>query len=150
MLLQVELAQHRATFGVVPGQIDLHRDHGRLRQQLDDAILIQDAGLERLVKNRDLIVKVTTTRTPEGYTISMQVAPEHIPLNDDAVRISIFAAEYSLVQQAGTDSTEIMLYNKVDPGGFIPTFALNWASRSQPFETFSNLKAHITGHQNRN
>ena len=103
-----------------------------------------------LVKNRDLIVKVTTTRTPAGYSINMQVAPEHIPLNDDAVRISIFAAEYSLVQQAGTDSTEIMLYNKVDPGGFIPTFALNWASRSQPFETFSNLKAHITSHQNRN
>ena len=33
--------------------------------------------------------------------------------------------------------------NEVDPGGYIPTFALNWASRSQPHETFSNLKKHI-------
>lgn len=45
-----------------------------------------------LVKNRDLILKVTTSGTATGYKISIQVAPEHIPVNDDAVRINIFSA----------------------------------------------------------
>lgn len=99
-----------------------------------------------LVKNRDLILKVTTSKITNGYNISMQVAADHIPEIEDAVRIGIFTGDYSITQLSETDSTQIMLYNKVDPGGFIPTFALNWASRSQPFETFSNLKAHMANY----
>lgn len=96
-----------------------------------------------LVKNRDLILKVTTSHTPTGYSISMQVAPDHIPVDEDAVRIAIFTGDYTIEQQPGADSTLITFENKVDPGGLIPAFALNWASRSQPHETFSNLKEHM-------
>ena len=95
-----------------------------------------------LVKNRDLIVKVRTSSTTDGYRINMTVEPEHIPLDEDAVRIEIFSAQYEITQMEG-GKTKISMENKVDPGGFIPTFALNWASRSQPFETFSNLKEQI-------
>lgn len=95
-----------------------------------------------LVKNRDLIVKVRTSSITDGYRINMTVAPEHIPLDEDAVRIAVFSAQYEITQMEG-GKTKISMENKVDPGGFIPTFALNWASRSQPFETFSNLKEQI-------
>ena len=95
-----------------------------------------------LVKNRDLIVKVSTSIIMDGYRINMTVAPEHIPVDEDAVRIEVFSAQYEITPMEG-GKTIISMENKVDPGGFIPTFALNWASRSQPFETFSNLKEQI-------
>ncbi|MBI1286888.1 MAG: hypothetical protein GC178_04850 [Flavobacteriales bacterium] len=98
-----------------------------------------------LVKNRDLIVKVISSKIASGYSITMRVAPDHIPVDEDAVRIAIFTGDYTIEQQ-GTDSTLITFDNMVDPDGLIPDFVLNWASRSQPFKTFSNLKEHMANY----
>lgn len=97
-----------------------------------------------VIKNRDIIVKVEISKiNSEGYHIKMTSSPDYIELDPDAIRIGLFRAEYAIRKDDATGKTTVSMENEVDPGGYIPTFALNWASRTQPHETFSNLKAHI-------
>jgi len=101
-----------------------------------------------LIKNRDIVIKVAVHENEEGTIgIRMDSAPTHIESKPSALRISRFWGEYTIKNDKTLGVTEIELVNQVDPGGFIPTFAINWASRLQPHETFSNLREHILEHQ---
>ncbi len=98
-----------------------------------------------IIKNRDIIVKVEISSIHQGgYRLNMTSAPEYIETDPDAVRIGLFRADYTIEKDSTSTQTIVKMENEVDPGGYIPTFALNWASRSQPHETFSNLKEHIS------
>lgn len=100
-----------------------------------------------IIKNRDIIVRVEIiTKGHEEYQIRMTSSPDYIERDPDAIRIGLFKADYSILKNEGTGKTVVQMENEVDPGGYIPTFALNWASRSQPHETFSNLKEHIANY----
>ncbi len=97
-----------------------------------------------LVKNRDIIIKAEIMELDNGLQVTMVAAPDKIKKDPDAIRITDFSAVYSITSK-DSHSTLVELTNRVDPGGYIPNFAINWASRSQPYETFSNLKREITG-----
>lgn len=100
-----------------------------------------------VIKNRDIIVKVEISELEsKGYNIKMTSVPDYIERDPDAIRIGLFKASYSITQNTGSGKTMVSMENEVDPGGYIPTFALNWASRSQPHQTFSNLKEHIANY----
>lgn len=100
-----------------------------------------------VIKNRDIIIKVEISKKDiEGYLIKMTSVPDYIELDPDAIRIGLFKASYSIAVNKGSGKTVVSMENEVDPGGYIPTFALNWASRTQPHQTFSNLKEHIANY----
>ena len=97
-----------------------------------------------LIKKRDIIIKVLTrSRIAGGYELEMSISPDYIPVDPDAIRIESFSAFYSIYRDEASGKTTVALDNEVDPGGYVPTFALNWANRSAPHEVFTNLKDYI-------
>lgn len=97
-----------------------------------------------LIKNRDMYIKVRVEQVSKAeFLVNMRADPSFRDVDEDAVRIELLNADYHIHMDPSTGKTLVEMKNEVDPGGFIPTFALNWASRSQPFETFTALKAHM-------
>jgi hypothetical protein len=96
------------------------------------------------IKNRDLIIKSIVHSGENGnFQIEMVITPTFIPVDPNAIRIDSFRALYSITKDESSGKTVVALDNEVDPRGYVPTFALNWANRSAPHEVFTNLKAHI-------
>ena len=119
---------------------------GKLLEKQNDSTYYFTQLLDMpLIKNRDIVIKsIIHHRISGGYEIEMIIAPTYIPVDPDAIRIEHFTAFYSIYKDEITGKTIVALDNEVDPGGYVPTFAVNWANRSAPHEVFTNLKAHIS------
>lgn len=116
----------------------------RILEQSDSTMLFYQVLDMPMVKNRDIVIKAVIKEIDNGLQISMTSAPEMAKEDPDAIRITDFSAVYTLTNQESDTSTRIELTNRVNPGGYIPTFATNWASRTQPYQTFNNLKRELT------
>lgn len=104
-----------------------------------------------LIKNRDMYVKAEVRwNGDDDILVKMRAVPQFREVDEDAVRIELLNADYHIHADPSTGKTIVEMKNEVDPGGYIPTFALNWASRSQPFETFTSLRAHMSNYGGEN
>ncbi len=115
----------------------------RVLERSDSTIHFYQVLEMPMVKNRDIVIRAEVEQIANGIRISMTAAPDKAKKNADMIRITDFTAVYTITKRQHDNRTLIELTNRVDPGGYIPTFAINWASKSQPYETFSNLKREI-------
>ena len=102
------------------------------------------------VSDRDLVLKVTVKHLPmlEQMEVIMQNQSDVVQVNKDLVRIPYSYSRMTLSQSSPNELT--VDYNiKLDPGGSLPSWAINLFCTQGPFETFSNLKK-ILGQKDHN
>jgi len=145
-----EVVKSILDFGSYPNWVPYCSNSSTIDHFADTLIYFYQVLDMPLIKNRDIVIKVAVHENEEGTIgIRMDSAPTHIESKPSALRISKFWGEYSIQTDKVSGLTVVELVNQVDPGGFIPTFAINWASRSQPHETFSNLREQILAYEER-
>ena len=96
-----------------------------------------------IVSNRDAYVRSTTIETGENsYKITIEGIADYKSETKGVVRIPhTYSHYYISVDRNG--STQITHINETLFGGKIPTFLMDWANYSQPFQTMKTLRDHI-------
>lgn len=96
-----------------------------------------------MVKDRDVVSRMTVQKINENcYQIIITSFPNYIAKKNNTIRIEQLNTVY-LVKAISKTKTFISQENKVSLGGSIPDFMVSWANKSQPFETFKNLRETI-------
>jgi hypothetical protein len=98
-----------------------------------------------LVSDRDVVVESTYVITPAAKKIRMEfrsVAHEKAPALDGVVRMPKLEGYWELVY-GGPKKTEVTYQIQADPGGSLPSWIVNWASKSIPFDTIRNLRSQV-------
>ena len=93
-----------------------------------------------LIKDRDVALRCSVVKTgDERYEVLIEAVPELVKTEEHAVRIKYLITRYKIYRDP-SGATHVDQVNEVDIGGSIPTFLVNWLSRSQPYETCESLR----------
>ena len=92
-----------------------------------------------LVKDRDMVLCCTVSKTGTTYEILIVAAPNFLKPGNGAIRIQHLNTHYQIYPDA-SGTTHIIQVSEVDIGGSIPMFLLNWLSKYQPYETCQKLR----------
>ncbi len=96
------------------------------------------------VSNRDLIVILEFGYDPAEKVLNVSATgmPASLPLVENIIRIPDFKAKWT-VRELANHQLQVEYNLVIDIGGAIPAWLINMAQAEGPFETFSNLKAHL-------
>lgn len=91
------------------------------------------------VSNRDVVIhmKIDRNRTGNLY-ITTRDEPNAVAENKGKVRVSKFTGDWT-VKVAGKNKLDITYLLFVDPGGTLPSWAVNLFISKGPYQTFSKL-----------
>ena len=81
-----------------------------------------------------LFIHVESIKAPESYLI--------VPLNSDRVRMPKVYSRWSFRPDV-KQKTRVTLLVFADPGGWIPKWIVNWASRDVPWELIAGLRKQV-------
>ncbi|MCK6544728.1 START domain-containing protein [Myxococcota bacterium] len=99
-----------------------------------------------LVSDRDVVVESTYEITPAKRTIKMafrSVTHPKAPAIDGVVRMPRLEGYFELTYLTPT-KTDVTYQIQADPGGSLPSWIVNWASKSIPFDTIRNLRKQVS------
>lgn len=113
----------------------------RIESKLDGNIYFYQVYAAPFIKDRDLITRVETRQIAGTTQVILSSEPYIERSFSDKVRIKHFKAIYTITELAN-GHTKVELQSEIDMEG-IPSFLLNWANESQPFETFSRLREQV-------
>jgi hypothetical protein len=93
------------------------------------------------VTNRDLVVEFSYQEVPgtNNLAIRAKSAAGHVPPKKGYVRVPYSLATWEVVPVA-KDKLKIDYVFRVDPGGTIPTWLVNMAATTGPYNTFVKLR----------
>jgi len=91
------------------------------------------------IKDRDLIVELNITTTPEVLNIQAKSLPDYLPLENDFIRVPYSLAQWK-VTQAPDNKLKVDYTFSIDPGGSIPSWIVNATLTIGPFNSFVRLK----------
>jgi hypothetical protein len=91
------------------------------------------------IKDRDLIIELNITPTPDVLNIQAKSLPNYLPKTDDYVRVPYSLAQWR-VTQGPNNKLKVDYTFSVDPGGNIPTWLVNATLTIGPFNSFVKLK----------
>lgn len=99
-----------------------------------------ETGLPWPVNNRDIaiLMKIKKERAKNQLKVTMMGAPSAIPLNKGKERVSYFSGIW-IVKAINKDKISIDYILDVDPGGQMPSWAVNLFIAKGPYQTFSKL-----------
>ena len=91
------------------------------------------------IKDRDLIVELNITPTPEVLNIQAKSLPDYLPKEADYIRVPYSLALWK-VTQAADNKLKVDYTFSIDPGGSIPSWIVNATLTIGPFNSFVKLK----------
>jgi hypothetical protein len=112
-------------------------------QRLDDRIVYNRTEGSWPVKDRDVVVTSHADFDVKGHEVRLTFrATTHpmMPPQDGAVRITFLRGHWTLRPTAGGKHTWIEYQVHADPGGSLPTWIVNMATKTLPYKTLMNLR----------
>ena len=91
------------------------------------------------IKDRDLIVELFITPTPEVLNIEAKGLPDYLPKYDSYIRVPYSLAQWK-VTQAPDNKLKVDYTFSIDPGGNIPVWLVNATLAIGPYNSFMKLK----------
>ena len=91
------------------------------------------------IKDRDLIVELNITSTPDVLNIQAKSLPDYLPRENDYIRVPYSLALWK-VTQAPDNKLKVDYTFSIDPGGSIPSWIVNATLTIGPFNSFVKLK----------
>jgi hypothetical protein len=91
------------------------------------------------IRDRDLIVELNITQTPDVLNVQAKSLPDYLPKDIDYVRVPYSLALWK-VTQAPNNKLKVDYTFSVDPGGNIPSWLVNATLTIGPFNSFAKLR----------
>ncbi len=91
------------------------------------------------IKDRDLVVELNITPTPDVLNVVAKSLPAYLPKNDNYIRVPYSLAQWK-VTQAPDNKLKVDYTFSVDPGGNIPSWIVNATLTIGPYNSFLKLK----------
>jgi hypothetical protein len=91
------------------------------------------------IKDRDLIVELNITPTPDVLNIVAKSLPAYLPQNNNYIRVPYSLAQWK-VTQASDNKLKVDYTFSIDPGGNIPSWLVNATLTIGPYNSFLKLK----------
>jgi hypothetical protein len=91
------------------------------------------------IKDRDLIIELNITPTPDVLNIQAKSLPDYLPKENDYIRVPYSLALWK-VTQAPDNKLKVDYTFSLDPGGSIPSWIVNATLTIGPFNSFVKLK----------
>jgi len=91
------------------------------------------------IKDRDLIIELNITPTPDVLSIVAKSLPAYLPQNNNYIRVPYSLAQWK-VTQAPNNKLKVDYTFSVDPGGNIPSWIVNATLTIGPYNSFLKLK----------
>ena len=119
---------------------------GRLLEKKSDfhKVFYQSFNSPFPVSDRDLVYESKITRNKQTGTVVVEMrsirhsrAPKTV-----GVRVNLIYSTYKIEPRAG-NKMKVTFESLSDPGGAIPGFMVNWATRSYPITLFEGLRKEI-------
>ena len=102
------------------------------------------------VTDRDLVVELTINETPGSGNLAIRAKSisDYLPQNKNYVRVPYSLAIWEVVPLPN-NKMKIDYTFRVNPGGDIPTWMVNAAATTGPYNTFVKLRALLAAKQSR-
>ncbi len=91
------------------------------------------------IKDRDLIVQLSITSTPQALNIQAKSLPDFLPKNDSYIRVPYSLAQWKITQGLN-NKLKVDYTFSLDPGGSIPAWLVNATMAIGPYNSFMKLK----------
>jgi hypothetical protein len=91
------------------------------------------------IRDRDLVVELNITPTPEILNIQARSVPDYLPKDSNYIRVPYSLAVWK-VTQAANNKLKVDYTFSVDPGGNIPTWLINATLTIGPYNSFVKLR----------
>ncbi len=91
------------------------------------------------IKDRDLVIELDITPTPDVLNIQAKSLPNYLPQKSNYIRVPYSLATWK-VTQAPDNKLKVDYTFSVDPGGSIPVWLVNATLAIGPYNSFVRLK----------
>jgi hypothetical protein len=91
------------------------------------------------IKDRDLVIELDITPTPDVLNIQAKSLPNYLPQKSNYIRVPYSLATWK-VTQASDNKLKVDYTFSVDPGGSIPVWLVNATLAIGPYNSFVRLK----------
>ena len=119
---------------------------GRLLEKKSDfhKVFYQSFNSPFPVSDRDLVYESKITRDKESGTVLIEMRSTRHPRAPKTVgvRVNLIYSTYKIEPGTG-NKMKVTFESMSDPGGAIPGFMVNWATRSYPITLFEGLRKEI-------
>jgi len=119
---------------------------GRLLEKKSDfhKVFYQSFNSPFPVSDRDLVYESKITRDKESGTVLIEMRSTRHPRAPKTVgvRVNLIYSTYKIEPRTG-NKMKVTFESMSDPGGAIPGFMVNWATRSYPITLFEGLRKEI-------
>jgi hypothetical protein len=105
----------------------------------ENIIYYTESHLPWPLKDRDLVIELTISPTPDVLNIQAKSIPNYLPQNDNFVRVPYSLALWK-VTQAPDNKLKVDYTFSVDPGGSIPVWLINAMMAFGPYNSFLKLR----------
>jgi hypothetical protein len=95
--------------------------------------------------DRDLVVvtKITQDKDTKVVHVSVKSVSNYIPPKKGYVRVPMSDEKWTITP-ISKNSSKIDYHLEIDPGGSVPAWLVNQFSQKGPYESFRQLKKHVT------
>jgi hypothetical protein len=91
------------------------------------------------IKDRDLVIELDITPTPDVLNIQAKSIPNYLPQKNNYIRVPYSLATWKVTQVAD-NKLKVDYTFSVDPGGSIPVWLVNATLAIGPYNSFVRLK----------
>jgi hypothetical protein len=91
------------------------------------------------IRDRDLVIELDISPTPDVLNIQAKSLPQYLPKNDDYIRVPYSLATWKVTQGAN-NKLKVDYTFSVDPGGNIPVWLVNATLTIGPYNSFVKLR----------
>ena len=91
------------------------------------------------IRDRDLVVELNITATPDVLNVQAKSLPDYMPKDANYIRVPYSLATWK-VTQAPDNKLKVDYTFSIDPGGNIPTWLVNATLTIGPYNSFAKLR----------
>jgi len=91
------------------------------------------------IRDRDLVVELNITATPDVLNVQAKSLPDYLPKDANYIRVPYSLATWK-VTQAPDNKLKVDYTFSIDPGGNIPTWLVNATLTIGPYNSFAKLR----------
>ena len=95
--------------------------------------------------DRDLVVvtKISQDKDSKVVHVTVKSVPDYIPQKKGYVRVPMSDEKWTITP-ISKNSSKIDYHLEIDPGGSVPAWLVNQFSQKGPYESFRQLRKHVT------
>ena len=94
------------------------------------------------VQNRYHVDKMVVSTEEHAATLSFKSMPNYLDKTDEAIEVQRYEGEWR-IQETTRGLCEVELVFDENPGGFIPTWLVNYLAVDAPYKTMANLRERV-------